>query len=122
MTSHNHFYKILDNAPREPLPETLPLSELDKKDGFIHLSTANQIKETANLFFSKTEKLWLLKLRVETLKKDGNIEWNSDIPGCPHLHDSQQGLGKSNVEAIIVAEKGNHGSWKEVPELLNLED
>ncbi|EME47372.1 hypothetical protein DOTSEDRAFT_145970, partial [Dothistroma septosporum NZE10] len=120
--SHNHFYKILDSAPQEPLPESLPLSDLDKKDGFVHLSTANQTKETANLFFSNTEKLWLLKLRVDDLKKDGNIQWNPDIPGCPHLHDSARGLGKSNVTAVIIANKGSHGSWKEVPALLDLED
>lgn len=122
MTSHNYFYKILDSAPPQPLADSLPLSELDKKDGFIHLSTATQTKETADLFFSKAEKLWLLKLRVDTLKNDGNIQWNPDVSGCPHLHDSRQGLGRANVEAVIAAEIGNYGSWKKVPELLDLED
>lgn len=38
-----YVYKIVDAAPPSPLPEAFPLSELDSKDGFIHLSTAQQV-------------------------------------------------------------------------------
>lgn len=39
-----YIYKILDEAPPSPLPATLPpLSDLDQKDGFVHLSTARQV-------------------------------------------------------------------------------
>lgn len=40
-------YKILPEAPAEPLPAQLPLSELDAKDGFVHLSTATQVNSSA---------------------------------------------------------------------------
>lgn len=40
MSGHTYYYKILDAAPEEPLPATLPLSDLDTKDGFIHLSVS----------------------------------------------------------------------------------
>lgn len=120
MPDHKHYYKILERAPPTPLPETLPATELDAKDGFIHLSTAQQTPLTANLFFSKFSKLWILKLSVKHL--DGEVKFPSDLPGCPHVHDSRVGLGKGNVETVIEVEKGGRGDWREVDELRMLED
>lgn len=37
-----YIWKILDSDP-SPLPEGLPLSDLDRGDGFIHLSTPEQV-------------------------------------------------------------------------------
>jgi hypothetical protein len=37
-----YIYKIVSEEPAYPLPAEYPLSELDKNDGFIHLSTAAQ--------------------------------------------------------------------------------
>lgn len=42
MPDNKYFYKILDDAPPEPLPETLPATELDEKDQFIHLSVCQE--------------------------------------------------------------------------------
>lgn len=39
-----HIYKIIADAPPSPLPAEWPLSDLDRKDGFIHLSTAKQVR------------------------------------------------------------------------------
>lgn len=36
-------YKIVPSAPPNPFPQQYPLSELDKNDGFVHLSTAVQV-------------------------------------------------------------------------------
>jgi len=41
-----YIYKILPLAPPEPFPAALPLSPLDAKDGFVHLSTAEQVLPT----------------------------------------------------------------------------
>lgn len=38
-----YVYKIVDSEPPSPIPEVFPPSELDKADGFIHLSTASQV-------------------------------------------------------------------------------
>lgn len=35
-------YKIVPSAPPSPIPDEYPLSDLDKADGFVHLSTADQ--------------------------------------------------------------------------------
>jgi uncharacterized protein (DUF952 family) len=37
-------YKITPAAPPNPIPEEYPLSELDQKDGFVHLSTGWQVR------------------------------------------------------------------------------
>ena len=39
-----YVYKILPEAPPSPLPSPYPPSELDRKDGFIHLSSAEQVR------------------------------------------------------------------------------
>lgn len=44
-----YVYKILDARPEDPLPATLPVSELDRKDGFVHLSTAAQVSHSPSL-------------------------------------------------------------------------
>lgn len=38
-----YVYKIVPAAPPDPIPTEYPLSELDQKDGFVHLSTAAQV-------------------------------------------------------------------------------
>ncbi|CCF46097.1 hypothetical protein CH063_14959, partial [Colletotrichum higginsianum] len=38
-----YLYKIVPEAPPSPLPAEYPLSDLDRNDGFIHLSTADQV-------------------------------------------------------------------------------
>lgn len=38
-----YLYKITPDAPPEPFPAESPLSALDAKDGFVHLSTAAQV-------------------------------------------------------------------------------
>lgn len=119
MADHTFYYKIFEHAIEQPLPETLPTTALDAKDGFIHLSTAQQTPITAGLFFGKFTKLWILKLRVKDL--DGEIRFPADLPGCPHVHDTRHGLGKRNVEDVIVVDKAGHDSWKSVPELARLE-
>lgn len=115
-----YFYKIVDEAPSEPLPERLQATVLDTQDGFIHLSTAKQIPITADLFFSTIPVIYLLKLRVESL--DGDIRYDEDTgSGCPHLHDSH-GLGKANVADVLTIDKGQYNSWAQVPALQDLED
>lgn len=39
-----YLYKIVHRAPEDPIPKEFPLSELDKNDGFVHLSTAVQVR------------------------------------------------------------------------------
>lgn len=110
-----YLYKILAEAPADPLPDVLPLSALDAKDGFIHLSIARQTPLTAGMFFGAHRELWILK--VERAKLDGRIEWFTEPKhqidrGCPHLHDSATGLGRANVAEVIHVERLVGQQWE----------
>ena len=110
------WYKILDSPPPTPLPATLPATPLDAQDGFIHLSTARQIPITAGLFFSAHDKLWVLKLRRD--KIDGRVEFPPELgEACPHIHGSQRGLGRHNVEEVIELRRGEGEKWGDVREM-----
>lgn len=45
MEQVKYVYKILPSSPPEPLPALYPLSALDHADGFVHLSTNNQVEQ-----------------------------------------------------------------------------
>lgn len=111
-----YLFKILDHPPPEPLPNTLPSTDLDSKDGFIHLSTAEQTPITARLFFSDHSQLWILKLDRSAL--DGRIEYSTDPmagvkDGCAHVHESQKGLGRGNVVDVTACERSTNEHWDE---------
>lgn len=117
-----YLYKILPSAPSSPLPERLPLSELDRNDGYIHLSTSEQVPGTADKFFADCNELWLLKIKYEVLvagtdgdgkvKEAGKAEvkWEDVGRGCfAHFYGGD--LGSGNVAEALKVEKT--GSWAE---------
>ena len=68
-----YVHKILSTAPPSPIPAALPLSDLDRKDGFIHLSNASQIPVTASLYFTANTELWLLKVDTHKTIEAGGV-------------------------------------------------
>ncbi|KAI0688926.1 hypothetical protein C8Q76DRAFT_634848 [Earliella scabrosa] len=111
-------YKILPAPPPSPIPDVLPLSDLDRKDGFIHLSTASQIPITASLYFTSATALWLLKLDTrKTLAQGGVYKWVEDLPGCPHLYAPKEGewidLGRENVVGERAVKRGEGQTWED---------
>lgn len=115
-----YLYKILPSAPPSPLPASLPLSDLDANDGFIHLSTAAQVPGTAAAFFGGFEELWLLKVSYlpgssstegGQGKTSGEVRWeevtvgNGEVKVFPHLFDGA--LGKGNVVDVLRVERGS---------------
>ncbi|EOA83329.1 hypothetical protein ACJQWK_00252 [Exserohilum turcicum] len=113
-------YKILPSAPPSPLPTRLPLSDLDRNDGYIHLSTSEQVPGTADKFFATVGELWLLKIKYDVLAAgtdgDGHVhpdnkaelKWEEVGRGCfAHLYGAD--LGSGNVESALRVEK--KGSW-----------
>lgn len=117
-----YLYKILPTAPPSPLPERLPLSDLDKNDGYIHLSTSEQVPGTADKFFGNNSELYLLKIKYEVLaagtdgdgkvKAEGRAEvkWEEVGRGCfAHLYGGD--LGSGNVAEVLRIEK--KGTWVE---------
>lgn len=72
-----YIYKIIPStAPvREPLPDRLPVSELDQNSGFIHLSMASQVPNTLKLFFSEEPLVYILRIHYADVIQD--IRWES---------------------------------------------
>lgn len=58
---------------------------VDIADGYIHLSTAAQVRETAARHFAGQDGLWLLALEADTLTP---LEWEPSRGGAlfPHLY------------------------------------
>ncbi len=66
--SENNVYKILRTNEWEEASLTGSiLSEVDTKDGFIHLSTAVQLAATLSFFFKDSETVFLLQLDMEKI-------------------------------------------------------
>ena len=102
-------YKILSEEPPSQLPDALPLSALDAEDGFIHLSSAEQVPATAARFYSDVSALWLLKIPLENIR-DG-VKWEqAGSEYFPHLYDKN--LGQSEVVEIQKVIKDRQGDWK----------
>ncbi|RYP72566.1 hypothetical protein DL770_007946 [Monosporascus sp. CRB-9-2] len=102
-----YVYKILPEAPPEPLPSEYPLSELDRNDGFVHLSTAMQVPKTADLFFAEATSLWLLKLPLAGIA--GATRWEGPKGGpFPHLYGN---FGAREIEGVREFSRAEGGTW-----------
>ncbi|CEJ93156.1 hypothetical protein VHEMI08766 [[Torrubiella] hemipterigena] len=104
----NYIYKISPTPPPEPVPAIYPPSELDEKDGFIHLSTAAQVPRTADLFFAEAPHLWFVKIQVERLVPLHRIEWGPT--GCVSLYGE---VTASDIVAIESYQRDGEKSWAE---------
>jgi len=112
-------YKIIpaSAAPPNPLPDVLPISDLDRSSGFIHLSTAIQVPKTLNLFFSTDDKVYILRLPYASV--ENQIKWE-DTAGdqgqhgaegfFPHLYNGFR-MGNAEVDRVEILEKGD--GWDE---------
>ncbi|KAI5462451.1 hypothetical protein BGZ63DRAFT_423706 [Mariannaea sp. PMI_226] len=105
-SSPRFVYKILPSAPAEPFPKENPLSELDQKDGFIHLSTATQVPGTCGLFFTEASSLWIAKLRFADFASD--VKWEG---GFPHLYGN---FGIDYVDSVQQFTRPEAQTWAEV--------
>ncbi|KAF8587764.1 hypothetical protein K439DRAFT_754832 [Ramaria rubella] len=124
MSTPTFLYKIIpaSSPPPDPLPEVLPLSPLDTTSGFIHLSTAEQIPKTLQLFFTDDTLVYILRIPYGRIEKD--IVWEDataavrgqyGVDGVyPHLYNGGR-LGNAEVESIQNWERKS-GGWDDVTE------
>jgi uncharacterized protein (DUF952 family) len=72
-----YIYKLVPSTAPVPddLPERLPVSDLDQRSGFIHLSTAPQVPNTLKFFFKDEPHVYVLRIDYERVEKD--IRWES---------------------------------------------
>ncbi len=83
-----HVYKILPRAEWIAAQDrgVFAGSAIDLRDGYIHLSAADQARETARLHFAGMTALVLLKIRGEDL--GARLRWEPSRGGqlFPHLY------------------------------------
>jgi len=82
---------------------------VDVADGFIHLSTAGQLTETADRHFSDQSDLWVAAIDLEAL--GGAVKWEASRGGdlFPHIY------GRMPLETVIAygpLERGDGGAVK----------
>ena len=87
----NEVYKILTHREWEEASKTgFIVTELDKKEGFIHLSTSSQLAAVLSLFFTQHEELILLQIQQEEIKD--SLVFEDPVPKgelsglFPHLY------------------------------------
>jgi len=73
--------------------------EDDIRDGFIHLSAADQVPGTADRYYAAVRPLVLLT--VDTHRVDGEVRWEKSRGGAlfPHLY------GTIPLEAVLAAQR-----------------
>lgn len=102
-------YKILDRAAWEAARAAgvFEGAEIDRRDGYIHLSTAAQAAETARLHFRGRRDLVLLELEADDL--GAAIRWEPSRGGqlFPHLYGA---LDPARVRAVHEAPLGEDGA------------
>ena len=106
----DYLYKILPKSEWvewQASPHThLPLSDLDRQDGFVHLSELSQVLETCERYF-KHQSIVLLCLRKIQLKDAVKWEWvESRQMDFPHLF---RPIHREDIAAIqrILWENGS---------------
>ncbi|KAF8522859.1 hypothetical protein JB92DRAFT_2886507 [Gautieria morchelliformis] len=116
-------YKIVPASTPVPihaqLPDALPVSDLDRSSGFIHLSTSKQLPGTVKHFFKDDELVYILRIPYDPL--EDKIRWEdpkAEVCGprsgegmFPHLYNELI-LGKREIERVEVLKKGETG-WDE---------
>ncbi|MCJ1280198.1 hypothetical protein MMC21_008025 [Puttea exsequens] len=103
-------YKILPDAPPNPFQGIMP-SDLDARDGFIHLSTAEQVPSTADRFYSTAQTLWFLKIPLKTI--ENKTRWEDNPSGCfPHFYSTS--IGHDQVESMKKFEMVNALAWSTI--------
>ena len=102
-----HLYHILsskdwsDESSKDYLPQSFD------KDGFIHLSTEQQLLDTANRHFRQERSLRVLEVNPSGLEKNLVFEQIGEaIEAYPHLYQS---LPKKNIVQCFVLENSSQG-------------
>ena len=111
-------YKVLRANEWETASKTGKIiTDLDKGDGFIHLSTAVQLAATLSFFFQDSDEVILLQLDLEKLDKD-KLLYEEPYPNqgkrksaFPHLYSE---LRTDQIANVWILERGAFNLPEEV--------
>ena len=115
MTASHLIYKILSTSSWRDALESCAFTgaPVDIADGYIHFSTAEQVKETAAKHFADQRDLVLLAIDTSRLRAD-ELKWEVSRGGAlfPHLY------GTLDISAVRWAKPLPwNGTQHEFPEL-----
>ena len=109
----NQIYKVLTLDEWEHAQRAgVIVTELDKKDGFVHLSTATQLNATLSLYFAKEESVMLLQ--ADQAKIHDGIKYEAPIPPGSRTSSFPHYYGDLNISAISNIWHLNRGAF-EIP-------
>lgn len=83
-------------------------SEVDRRDGFIHFSSADQVVETAGKHFAGQS--GLLLVRIDGTKLGDRLKWEPSRGGAlfPHLYGDLELTAVTRVEPLPLGPDGRH--------------
>lgn len=83
-------------------------SEVDLSDGFIHFSTAQQVRSTAAKHFAGQKGLFLIAVDADAL--GDSLRWEPAREGAlfPHLYGELDVKAVSKVEPLPLSAAGRH--------------
>ena len=80
----------------------------DRRDGFIHFSTASQLRETAAKHYAARDDLVLLHVAVSALEAPLRWEVSRNQELFPHLYGPLPVAAVRHVEPLPLGEDGRH--------------
>jgi uncharacterized protein (DUF952 family) len=103
----NKAYKVLKSNEWAEVSSTGKIiTDLDKRDGFIHLSTASQLAATLSFYFQESLEVILLQLDLDKINKD-KLLYEEPYPNegkrkspFPHLYSELRTDQIANVWTI----------------------
>lgn len=92
-------YKILRREAWEGREDSVPWSDTDRADGFVHLSGPDQVRATVKKWFSGQTELTVLEIDANRLAPE-TLRWEPSRGGqlFPHVY------GHIPLEAVVRAE------------------
>jgi uncharacterized protein (DUF952 family) len=110
---NNQIYKVLTLDEWESAQNSgVIITELDKEDGFIHLSTATQLNATLSLYFSKEESVVLLQ--IDHAQTQDQLRFEAPIPPGNRTSSFPHYYGDLNTNFVSKIWHLNRGAF-EIP-------
>jgi len=109
----NQIYKVL-TMDEWALAQTsgVIITKLDKKDGFVHLSTATQLNATLSLYFSKEESAVLLQ--IDHTQIQNKLKFEASAPAGNRTSSFPHYYGDLNTKTVSKMWNLNRGAF-EIP-------
>lgn len=102
-------YKIMPASlfARASQEGRMPWAPVDVADGFVHLSTASQVRETLRRHFADQRDLVLIEVRADALPA-GALRWEVSRGGAlfPHVYGD---VPLAAVASVVAIEDGASG-------------